>query len=721
MTDEYQVCVFGDQTIDWALEPLDQEELRYAHERLHVRVRLRWQRGGIFLLKTMMEKAMPGVVVEKHYEIPAKDDLVSRNQSYAVLAQRARDKNELKKSGEDQNKVFRVERYMGFRQGINTPEEMSMHSGHKPRVIVIDDAALGYRDKGNNHIAEILPEKAPEPQPWVLLKMSDKAVDGDLWEWIAEALKKRAWLRESLIVQVSAARLRERLAGISRDLSWERSVNEVWKEIKDGAPPLSDLSYCRFLVVFFGPTGALLVDQERNKPTLLYDAKEVEGDWAEKHKRLGMMFGYGSSLCTFITKSLVAVEPSSRDEAHNKLVKGIKDGLAAMQLLYKEGFDLSKEEDHFGIPDKICEPENEELETLYEKVKGSDVTVDKTYPPIMPDPGEDILGIAKKGLRGLTKSGPVGEFGNLVTVDRVEIEGLRAIRNLVGNYCNRINPDTKPLAIAVFGGPGSGKNYAITELVKPWEEDGRITPVDSFNLSQFSTSSDLIGALHSIRDAGLNEAIPLAFWDEFDTPLEGDDLGWLRYFLAPIQDGKFQQGDHVHLVGPSIFVFAGGTSHDFKTFEERANGDSSGNTKAIDFVSRLQGYIDIPDVNEPGWKPADTGRPRSRIDRARRRARIHWMNESERHRLMLRRALILNSLFKKHKVAKNKDGSFDVDDAVLNAFLGVPGYQHGVRSMEAIIKMSLSGNGEPLQRWAIPTEEQLNVHVEGKEFLSRLH
>ncbi len=31
--------------------------------------------------------------------------------------------------------------------------------------------------------------------------------------------------------------------------------------------------------------------------------------------------------------------------------------------------------------------------------------------------------------------------------------------------------------------------------------------------------------------------IPLVFWDEFDTSLDGRPLGWLRYFLAPMQDG----------------------------------------------------------------------------------------------------------------------------------------------------------------------------------------
>ena len=34
-----------------------------------------------------------------------------------------------------------------------------------------------------------------------------------------------------------------------------------------------------------------------------------------------------------------------------------------------------------------------------------------------------------------------------------------------------------------------------------------------------------------MRDEALRGKIPLVFWDEFDSSLEGMPLGWLRYFL----------------------------------------------------------------------------------------------------------------------------------------------------------------------------------------------
>ncbi|RKT02933.1 hypothetical protein BX286_0848 [Streptomyces sp. 3211.6] len=725
-SNEPSICVFGDQTIDWAIEPEGREQLRYSHERLHARVNLRRQFGGIFLLEKMMKAKIGADKICRHGAEFTENEFANYNHSYAVFAKYARDDRPKEKEGDARKaKARRVERYLGFRRGME-PAHKSLPEPHggTPKVIVIDDANLGYRDqfKTQKALNAIIPKGAPDPQPWVLLKMSDDAVNGDLWEMITKRLKgnPRDWLKERIIVQVSAARLRERHADISRDLSWERSVSDVLVEIKDGSP-LESLKYCRFLIVSFGPTGALLIGRDET-PKLVYDETSVEGDWEEKHKRLGMMFGYGSCLCTCLGAELANNDPGS---AHTKLVKGIRDGLTCMQRLHEKGFECNPGTNEFTVPIEIFTKRATHKRVLKESdIPEGDNATSGRRPRILSEPsGTQVLKVAKKGLKGLkdlSEDLPVGKFGELVTVDREEIESLRAIRNLVSNYCDKAGFDTKPLALAVFGGPGSGKSYAIKQLVKPWQKDGHIAPLDPFNLSQFNTPSDLVGALHSIRDAGLRGSIPLAFWDEFDTSL-GMPLGWLRYFLAPIQDGQFQQGDQVHLIGPSVFVFAGGTFPTFAEFNSKVN-DTPPETKAVDFVSRLQGYIDIPSVDIPGWsKPSARHRPSiSRSTRPSIRRSKRSTSPPDGY-LMLRRALILNSLLKSNSVGQDGDGSFDVDDAVLRAFLGVPGYEHGVRSMEAIIKMSSRGNGEPLNRSAIPTLEQINLHVDGEKFLDLMH
>ena len=115
----------------------------------------------------------------------------------------------------------------------------------------------------------------------------------------------------------------------------------------------------------------------------------------------------------------------------------------------------------------------------------------------------------------------------------------------------------------------------------------------TFNLSQFDSPDDLLSALHQVRDVGLSGKIPLVFWDEFDTSLAETPLGWLRYFLAPMQDGKFQEGQISHPIGRAIFVFAGGTSASMAEFDKGATSRTFESAKGPDFVSRLKGYINV--------------------------------------------------------------------------------------------------------------------------------
>jgi hypothetical protein len=61
-------------------------------------------------------------------------------------------------------------------------------------------------------------------------------------------------------------------------------------------------------------------------------------------------------------------------------------------------------------------------------------------------------------------------------------------RNLIAEYCRKPAQKPKPLSIAVFGPPGSGKSFAVEEIagsVRP----GEISAL-TFNLSQFALPSE---------------------------------------------------------------------------------------------------------------------------------------------------------------------------------------------------------------------------------------
>jgi hypothetical protein len=200
----------------------------------------------------------------------------------------------------------------------------------------------------------------------------------------------------------------------------------------------------------------------------------------------------------------------------------------------------------------------------------------------------------------------------------------------------------------------------------------------------------------------LGGKIPLVFWDEFDASLEGKPLGWLRYFLAPMQDGRFQEGQLVHPIGSAIFVFAGGTSAQMDTFGLDLDPADFRGAKGPDFVSRLKGYVDIQGPNRQEARLPDGSEPDSYY--------------------VIRRAIILRSLLQRNapQLFDEEDGPEDlrIDPGVLRGFLRTREYKHGVRSMETIIAMSLLAGSTTYERSCLPAEAQLDLHVDGQDFLA---
>jgi hypothetical protein len=220
----------------------------------------------------------------------------------------------------------------------------------------------------------------------------------------------------------------------------------------------------------------------------------------------------------------------------------------------------------------------------------------------------------------------------------------------------------------------------------------------TFNLSQFADPGELLGALHQVRDVGLKGQIPLVFWDEFDTSLHGQPLGWLRYFLAPMQDGSFQEGQITHPIGRSIFVFAGGTSPRFDEFASDLSEQARKGAKVPDFISRLKGFLNVLGPN----RQDDRG--------------------SADPYYIIRRAILLRSLFERntpHLFSRlNGKKRLNIDAGVLRALLQTRFYKHGIRSMESLIAMSSLSNKPAFERSSLPAEPLLEIHVDSLDFLS---
>jgi hypothetical protein len=398
--------------------------------------------------------------------------------------------------------------------------------------------------------------------------------------------------------------------------------------------------------------------------------------------------GLGTCIMTAL-----AIEATAHPEAP-AFPTALVNGLLAARAVHEHGFNYDT------TSGRIAFPIERAASLLRDCGEPQSVLTSAIIRPgqdsLMPPQDADLLRqlarqIVFQGEAGAQLGLPIERMGAWVSVDRIEIESVRSIRLIANQYLNQERRQ-RPLNLAVFGPPGSGKSFAVKQMAKGWAAGGKRIETLEFNVAQFTSPADLAVALQRVRDAAVEQSLPLVFWDEFDTPIEGRELGWLARFLAPMQDGVFMEGGMARPIGPAIFVFAGGTHPTFARFKERAV--TVPGAKATDFLSRLRGHIDVLGPN-----------PRDDADRA----------------FMLRRALLLRSQLLGRAPHLVTGGHASIDPGVLRALLEAPEYLHGARSMEAIIEMSGLAGRLRYERSALPAAHQLGLHVDAAAFLALIN
>lgn len=296
----------------------------------------------------------------------------------------------------------------------------------------------------------------------------------------------------------------------------------------------------------------------------------------------------------------------------------------------------------------------------------------------------------------------LGDKGSYV-IDRREIEGMRTIGKLILSYLKLIadEPDKqhKPLCFAVFGPPGAGKSSAVRGIINSiTDSPAAIETLLPFNLSQSTNSDDLNSAFSDVTNWIAKRKVPIAFFDEFDSRYGDVEWGWLKFFLAPMEDGIFR-GKPTH---NSIFVFAGGTSHTFADFSLANRNPTDpqiqkfSTAKGPDFVSRLSGYLDIIGVN-----PADAADDL----------------------YLLRRAIVMRSMIEAIQKLNPSDKA-SIDEDILNAILFVPKYKDGARSLRRMLELCsrdfVKDGRKLISNSSVPPIQQLNMLTDGKAILDLL-
>lgn len=734
-TGKKKITVVGDSTVDWHFAIIRESTDRFPF------VDVEPQPGGAALLSNLLQ-SMPNL---QDVEINANSvemegiTMHSKKHLHSYNFFKLFENNDKNAPSEEKGKKdrWRISEFHGYNMDPSKRNNACaplldgiIAKAEGTNVLVLDDANFNFRNCTIEKLVSACGEKNLQQ---IVIKTVSPVLDGEIWE----ALKMH---KEKLILIISAEELRRgsvRGDGskrngmlITRAISWERTCRDIAWEL-DHSLEFHELGGLAHIFVLFPNDGAVYRSYKINGDTppckmqLIFDPHVLEGQWEGQYKGKGQMMGYGSVFTAAVVSELIAPQKPDLITASNftasvvskpiasqepDLIKASKVGLNAMRYLLRIGYESiqSAETDTAALQfpySKFAEWWKSESENVKDfgnvEITTPHNASDKTDQTILKSTQTDLLELARnivrKGIDEAVENVPVCTFGKLKTLDRHEIEYYNSVRNLIAEYVG--GSSAKPLCIAVFGQPGSGKSFSVQQISKSLPDGNRIEDV-SFNLSQFTSVNNLISAFHRIRDIALQGKIPLVFWDEFDSSFDEQPLYWLKFFLSPMQDGCFTENESVHWIGKSILVFAGGTKFTFKEFSSQADSDKD-HFKAVkgpDFVSRLVGFLDILGINpreeSPGGSdPAD---------------KSHY----------IRRAIALCSKFPEKL---RKDGELRIDPRVLNAFLETKKYHNGIRSMEAVIKMSRLNDGDEFNRSALPTASQLDAHVNAVDFMQIVH
>lgn len=370
--------------------------------------------------------------------------------------------------------------------------------------------------------------------------------------------------------------------------------------------------------------------------------------------------------------------------------------MAATQRLSQSGFvpnpeDLAPEYPTNAIMDKLT-PEKRPSVVSVPSTRISSGDSFSIFDALTGDPAEVARQIVTKGPDRALARCSVRRFGNLQSVDRTEQESLGSI---VDTMHERLESDTvTPTCIGVLGPIGSGKKFVAGSLSQEVSERWPIRRL-TYN-ARVMQPEDLSDACNTIRDNAAENYLTVISFENFETLLDRDNA-LLDEFTAVMRYGTFKDAGHERAVGRCLLLFLVNQN------APRQESTPTPTTPSFDKVARfvddsalldnLHGAVSLLGPNQAG--PGD---------------RLY----------SIRRALMLRQLLKERHSHLDVNGTMKIDDAVLHALLFVPTYKHGLRSMEKIISTSRLSGRAKFDISALPPEEQIQLHVEGRIFMSFL-
>lgn len=543
-------------------------------------------------------------------------------------------------------------------------------------VVIINDKGLAFADNDNKKLDEWLKVIFANPKTKKIINVSEKY----LLEFMNKIVEYAGNDTENIELLMSLDSVRRRSFLVSKKVSWEKTAYDLYNVFRSNEK-LQIFRVFKNITLFCGMEGALYMDNDKYK--IIFSPDKIEGD------TMGRIYDFVEDVeeLRLIAYLIAHLGKFTKSET-------IKYALYISVCNFEYGC-MRLEDIASEIIGYSHQAEYSECDVPIENITGKldfGWTILKTKYPDDNAVYDAAVDIVENGIDRFFSEIPVLKINALQTVDRNEIESYRAINVLMQDYLENTNRKT-PISIAVFGEPGTGKSFGIKQIIKSLPFD---TQIKEINLSQIQYLDDLVNTFEEIQDISVTGKVPIVFFDEFDSEFNGKSWGFVKYFLAPMQDGCFINRGMVKPLGRGIYIFAGATKTSFKELQNISDDmrDAFVKAKVPDFISRLRGYLDIKSINSS--------------------------NASDDKTFVIKRALLLRSLLERNAPnlfsVKNNKKICNIDRKLLLNILNIPTFKYGVRSMEQLILMSELKDEFSYLPSMLPTEPQLDLHVDSKNF-----
>ncbi|KAK6433315.1 hypothetical protein LTR95_010508 [Oleoguttula sp. CCFEE 5521] len=539
---------------------------------------------------------------------------------------------------------------------------------------------------------------------YIVHHMTRPLATGKLWDVIRSWPNSNSSIPDpdNLVVIVEADDLRAEGINLSQSLSWEATAEDFVRNLGSNGR-LDTLVTCPNLIVRFGTEGVIHHrGRDAVNPRLYFDPRRMEGEVATNGTA---MLGLAPAFTAGFALGFAGEHGPDAD-------RGVRYGISTARNVERTGFVQSSDDRAPDYPisqamSNLTADNNFTSASIPSaRISSMERETWQLFSSLTGDPQETARQVVTLGPHKALSRCPIRQFGNLLSIERTEQERLAAVMDIAEERVAA--NETQPTCIGIFGPAGSGKKYTATNLAEHLGRDRKVTTL-TFD-GRILKDEYFTAACHTIRDASATGTLPIVIFQncailfELDNPL-------VNPLLTLMSNGTYVDGAAERHLGHAILLFL--------MDQEQTDLETTPTPVATTNEFALRRRPTTPSAAE--WKALESN-DSPLMDSLHGIVNVAGPNSTGRDDKMftVRRALMLRQIIKQKYPHMEINGVINIDDAVLHALLLTPHFKHGLGSLEKIIGSSRLSNRTKFDVSALPPEEQIQLHADGKIFMSFL-